>query len=155
MYSNSLGKGIPLGSRRITSEDYLRIAKEVLQCIDTVERHIDKAIAKQLDANEVMADIISSDNAWLVEDTYLVMYQVVNPWYAPKEILHLSEKLVLRLKPGLDFAIVPKFLAWRQEVEGCCLTAVGTALASSDDTLASKYEQHGFRREAILLIKER
>lgn len=144
-----------MASRRIGPGDYVRIAQAVISCIDTVKATVDKAIAKNVDATAVMSYIIGSDNAWLVDDTFLVMFHVGTPWYSPSNIIELREELVLRLKPGLDFSVVPAFLEQRAEAEGVCLTAVGTALASSDDALATKYEEQGFRREATLLIKER
>lgn len=142
-----------MASRRVIPEDYEKIALVVIQTIDLVESTVDKAISSRLSAERVMSHIIQSENSWIVDETFLVVYSVVTPWYSPLEISDLREELVLRLQPGLDFSCVPVFLAQRHDVEGVSLTAVGTALASSDDALASKYEQHGFRREAILLTK--
>jgi hypothetical protein len=144
-----------MGNRRVQPDDYARIAVSVIQCIDTVRLTNDKAIAKRLDEEAVMAHIISSPNAWLVDDAFLVVYSVVTPWYAPRNSFELREELVLRLDHSdKPFSLVPEFLAQRAEAEGVVLTAVGTALARSDDALAAKYEQHGFLREATLLTKE-
>lgn len=143
-----------LGSRRITAKDYERIAIAVLSCIEKVQATSDKAIAKSLHENSVMAHIIQSDNAWIVEDSYLVVFSVVTPWWAPYKYFEIREELVLKLSAEGDFSCVPAFLEQRRAAEGASLTAVGTALARSDDALAAKYEQHGFRREATLLIKE-
>jgi hypothetical protein len=143
-----------LSSRRVVPEDYISIAVVVVQTIELVRATVGKAIAKRLSDHAVMSYIIASENAWIVDDTYLVVYDVVTPWYAPKEIKDLREVLVLRLRPGSDFSRVPEFLAQRTAAEGASLAAVGTALARSDDALAVKYEQSGFRREAILLTRE-
>lgn len=144
-----------MGSRRVQPSDYPRIALAVIDCIDTMRAEGDKAITRRLDEQSVMAHIISSPNSWLVEDTFLVVYSIVTPWYSPRDSFELREELALRIEPSNhSFSLVPEFLAQRAEAEGVVLTAVGTALARSDDALASKYEQHGFRREAVLLIKE-
>ncbi len=144
-----------MGNRRVRPDDYARIAVSVLQCIDTVRLTNDKAIAKRLDEEAVMSHIISSPNAWLVDDTFLVVFSIVTPWYAPRNSFELREELVLRLDHSdKPFSLVPEFLAQRAAAEGVVLTAVGTALARSDDALATKYEQHGFLREATLLTKE-
>lgn len=147
--------GLPLGNRRIGPEDYQKIAVAVIQCIDTMRKEGGKAITRRLDEQSVMTHIISSQNAWLLEDTFLVVYSIVTPWYAPCNSFELREELVLRITHNSrDFSVVPEFLAQRAEAEGVVLTAVGTALARSDDALATKYEQHGFLREATLLTKE-
>ena len=144
-----------MGNRRVRPDDYARIAVSVIECIDSVRQENDKAIAKRLDEEAVMSHIISSPNAWLVDDTFLVVYSIVTPWYAPRNSFELREELVLRIEPSnKPFSVVPEFLAQRAEAEGVVLTAVGTALARSDDALATKYEQHGFLREATLLTKE-
>lgn len=143
-----------MASRRITPEDYQAIATNVLSCIDMLENLDSKAIYSRLDAHRVMTHIITSENAWLVDESYLVVFSVVTPWYAPLEILDIREELVLKLKPEADFSCVPAFLEQRRETEGASLVAVGTSLAKSDSALAAKYEQHGFRTEAYLLIKE-
>lgn len=127
----------------------------VIQCIGTMRKEGGKAITRRLDEQSVMSHVISSHNAWLVEDTFLVVYSVITPWYAPRNSFELREELVLRITHNaIDFSVVPEFLAQRAEAEGVVLTAVGTALARSDDALATKYEQHGFLREATLLTKE-
>jgi hypothetical protein len=144
-----------MGNRRVRPDDYARIAVSVIECIDNVRQENDKAIAKRLDEEAVMSHIISSPNAWLVDDTFLVVYGIVTPWYAPRNSFELREELVLRLTHNSSsFSVVPEFLAQRAEAEGVVLTAVGTALARSDDALATKYEHHGFRREATLLTRE-
>lgn len=143
-----------MASRRITPDDYERIAITVISCIDIVRATSDKAIARRLDEQRVLTHIITSENSWIVEDSYLVVFSVVTPWYSPTEICDIREELVLKLSAEGDFSCVPAFLEQRREAEGASLTAVGTSLASSDSALATKYEQHGFRREATLLIKE-
>lgn len=142
-----------LGSRRIIPEDYERIAVAVLGCIDHCREYSTKAIHKRLDEQRVMTHILASENAWLVEDAFLVVFSVVAPWWAPVEDLEIREELVLKISDG-DFSCVPAFLEQRRAAEGAYLTAVGTSLARLDEPLAAKYEQHGFRREATLLIKE-
>lgn len=144
-----------MGNRRIRPDDYQRIATAVIECIEDMRESGDKAITRRLDEQSVMSHIISSPNAWLVQNTFLVVYSIVAPWYAPRNSFELREELVLRITPSNDpFSVVPAFLEQRAEAEGVVLTAVGTALARSDDALAAKYEQHGFLREAILLTKE-
>jgi len=100
-----------------------------------------------------MTHILASENAWLVDDAFLVVFSVATPWYAPSNSFEIREELVLKIGDG-DFSCVPAFLEQRRAAEGACLTAVGTSLARSDEHLAAKYEQHGFRKEATLLIKE-
>lgn len=144
-----------MANRKVMEEDHTIIASAVIQCIEDMRGDSSKAIYSRLDEVSVMSHIMTSENAWIVDETFLVAYSIVTPWYAPRKSFELREELVLRLCPSnKPFSVVPEFLAQRAEAEGVVLTAVGTALARSDDALATKYEQHGFRREATLLIKE-
>lgn len=119
--------------------------------IEYVQARAAKEWVKDLDLEKVVETINEAD-AWIVDETYLVMYVVDTPWYGNKP--WLLEQLVLALKPGGDFSAVTDFLEDRARAEGCSFCVVGTALAPSDKALARLYTRQGYQGEVITLTKE-
>ncbi|AXN53745.1 hypothetical protein SPS_34 [Sphingomonas phage Scott] len=73
-------------------------------------------------------------------------------WWSDSPII--AEQLVFALEPGGSLDAVVEFLEAKAREAGAKRVCVGTALAKSDDALASQYEKRGFSRMAINLAKE-
>jgi hypothetical protein len=144
-----------MSARKITRADYFLIRT----AMETRLRRMwkwrpAKAFLKFINVDTVMSGLYADDvNAYIVEETYLVVYDIVSPWYN-SEITLLEEMLVVRLVPGSDFSCVPAFLERVATEAGATLVCAGTALARIDAALASVYHKHGFQTETHLLIKE-
>lgn len=106
-----------------------------------------------IDIDTCLASIYESDNAYIVDDAFLVVFDVITPWYA-KDVTFLEEVIILRLVPGGDFKNVASFLERKREEAGAKLVCVGTALARTDAALASVYHKLGFRTETVVLVKD-
>lgn len=107
---------------------------------------------QHLDVEEALRFLFGSANAYIVADTYLVVYQVGTPWFTNK--VFLSEQLVLKLGGNATFAVVTEFLTRHGREAGAVLAEAGTALARSDAALASLYQDGGFTPACIALTKE-
>lgn len=94
------------------------------------------------------------DTAFIVEEAYLVAYDVGTPWYAKEGAVMLHERIVVRLAVSGDFSVVPAFLADKAREAGAVLALAGTALAKADNALASLYHRAGFSTQALTLAKE-
>lgn len=123
--------------------------------IAKLQRSKRKAMYDLLDIDAAMASIYEFDDAYIVADSYLVIYALVQPWFAAEGVSLLTELLVVRVAvSGADFTVVPAFLEGAAREAGCKLAVVGTALAKADNALASLYIRSGFKAETITLTKE-
>lgn len=140
--------------RRIDAvADYQVIYDAVVSTLGKIRRKSDKAWIKRIDCESVLDTLFDPDcTAYIVDETYLVYYEVGSAWYGPTTML--EEKLVLSLRPGSSFSVVTDFLEERARLHGAELIVVGTALAPSDAALARCYTRQGFKQEVITLIKE-
>lgn len=111
-----------------------------------------KSWYKYIDVDIVMRRIYDVE-LYIVDEAYLVAYQIDTPWYAKDDVLILEEVIVLRLADG-DFSKVPAFLKRKGKEAGAALVSVGTALARNDVALASMYQRFGFRSGDITLTLE-
>jgi len=139
--------------RRLTAEDFPAVYDAVVSTLGKIRRKSDKAWVKHIDTVSVLETLFDPDcTAYIVDDTYLIYYEVGSAWYGPATTL--EEKLVLSLRPGSSFSVVTDFLEERARLHGAELIAVGTALAPSDAALARCYSRQGYKQEVITLIKE-
>jgi hypothetical protein len=113
-----------------------------------------KAWFKFIDIDTCLDSIYASDNAYIVDDAFLVVYELVTPWYAKEDVVLLNEVIILRLVPGGDFKNVASFLERKREEAGAKLVCVGTALTRTDAALASVYHKLGFKTETIILVQD-
>ncbi len=142
-------------ARKLLQADYTRIETALSSRIDKAKREQRKPTHAYLDIAAFMAGIYNFTNAYIVADSYLVCYEVIQPWWTKDGDWLLAEQLVLRLSvSGADFRVVPEFLTAQAREAGCVLAAVGTALALSDKPLASLYSRHGFQPSAASLAKD-
>lgn len=107
---------------------------------------------RYLDVDVAMSSIYEFEHAYIVADSFLVIYSVEAPWYSNDLFLH--ERLVLRLMKSAPFGVVTQFLTSAAVEAGAVLAAAGTALAKSDAALASLYIKDGFSPEGLTLVKE-
>jgi len=107
---------------------------------------------REVDAGGLFDYLVT--RAVVFQETYLLLMTKDRPWYANYDIL--VENLFIRLyKDGAaTFTDVVEFLKWAAQQHNCRYLAVGTALAVSNNHLASKWQQHGFRVEGIELSLE-
>lgn len=113
-----------------------------------------KAWFKLIDLDACLKFIFNAEHAYIVGGAFLVVYEIVSPWYAKDEDTILEEVIVLRLVRGGDFSSVPAFLERKRAEAGAKLVCAGTALARTDAALASVYQKLGFKTETIILVKE-
>lgn len=132
----------------------MRIVVAVHKQVAKTKARSKKRWTHYISADSVLEEIFSTENAYIVGETFLVLYNVGVPWYAPEDVKFLEEKLVLNLGGAADFSVVPAFLEQRAEAEGAYLVGVGTALAISDRSLCRVYSRYGFHPEVVTLIKE-
>lgn len=141
-----------VASRKLEAEDAQWIVTAAKRSLDKVMARSDKLWVKHIDFNKVIEYIADAEDAYIVEDKFLVIYDLVTPWYTNS--LWLAERLVLALDTGGNFTDVTDFLEERARAEGAVLVGVGTALAISDRALARCYSQRGYSGELLSLFKE-
>lgn len=90
----------------------------------------------------------------VIDDAYLLVYDIATPWYSFKEVL--NELLVLRIGKGSSFnAVVDTLddLAYEHDVS---LTLVGGAFTRAPKALSRLYSRHGYIDEGKpSLVKRR
>jgi hypothetical protein len=141
-----------LQARKLGADDYYLIRGILKALIRKLQASGRKAIYKHLDLEKSMAELFQFDHAYVVEESYLVVYELGIPWYSSS--LFLSEQLVLQLSSKSDFSVVTRFLEQAGREAGAALAEAGTALAKHDAALASLYEEAGFIKAAFALTKE-
>lgn len=139
-------------ARLIDPRDYNLVSKTVISTINKLVKNNAKLWFKYLDAKAVIDFLISHDATYIVDETYLVAYDIDVPWYSNELFLH--ELVVLKLKPGSSFDKVTSFLEGKRDEAGAKIIFSGTTLAEDDVKLASLYISQGFVQSAIGLMKE-
>jgi hypothetical protein len=140
--------------RKLHRDDYqliLRMLTDMVKRLQATER---KAMYRYMDPVAATAALYDMDNVYIVGEAYLVAYSLGTPWYCPDNVVMLTERLVLRLAAGGGFEIIPEFLSRKAAEAGAVLAIAGTALAKSDEALASLYHRAGFSTQALTLVKE-
>lgn len=119
----------------------------------------DKSWVKSVDLDSVRHYLYcthrgETDHCMGIVGNYLVLFYVVQPWWATDKIL--QEDLVIRVGPpepgGLE--AVADYLTLVAKNTGCKGIAVGTAFATRDKALIRAYQRLGFREESTQLYKE-
>lgn len=89
----------------------------------------------------------------IVEDTYLVLFSVIRPWFTNKILI--DEKLIFRLLDGPGkFTDVIEALEYIAQVMGASAVMAGTALAPKDEVLVRMFQRAGFESNHTGLFKE-
>lgn len=141
-------------ARKLRHDEIADIEIHVRKTYEKLSKRVSKAWVKHIKIEDVIKMICACDNAWVINDSYLVCYEIYPPWYN-SDITILSETLVGRFrKSSSKFSDVIEFLESKGREAGCELVAVGTALAITDRSLASLYQHEGFVPECTLLAKD-
>lgn len=92
-------------------------------------------------------------HAVIVENTYLVLFAVISPWFTNKTLI--DEKLIFRLLDGPGkFSDVTAALDHIAASTNAAGIMVGTALAPSDKVMARMFQRAGFELSQSSLFKE-
>lgn len=139
--------------RKVIDLDYGDIYVAAEDHLAKAQKRTGKVWVQRVRLDKVLDVLLDPDNyVFIVDETFLVFYEVGQPWYADTDVL--EEKLVLNLRQGAKFSAVTDFLEERARLHQAELIGVGTALAASDAALVRCYTREGYRQEAITLIKE-
>lgn len=89
----------------------------------------------------------------IVEDTYLVLFSVIRPWFTNKALI--DEKLIFRLLNGpgkfSDAVAALEYIAKTTDAAG---VMVGTALAPNDKVMVRMFQRAGFELSQSGLFKD-
>lgn len=86
--------------------------------------------------------VFEHDNSYIVDETFLVCYQIGTPWFSNEQML--GEMTVLRLAPGGSFSAVTDFLKAEAKRHSCKWVLTGTLLSNCDEVLSRLYTMKGF-----------
>lgn len=137
-----------------TAADTARVEAALRTYHDKIKHRITKVWFKFVDVDHVLTLITSGEaNAFIVDNSYLVVVDVGTPWYSRTAII-VEEQMVLRLDGGAaPFTSVTEFLQRVSDQHSADLTVVGTALAPVDEAVARLYQRQGFRTQCQSLAK--
>ena len=92
-------------------------------------------------------------HAVIVENTYLVLFAVISPWFTNKTLI--DEKLIFRLLDGPGkFSDVVKALEHIAKSTNASGIMVGTALAPNDKVMVRMFQRTGFELSQSSLFKD-
>lgn len=98
--------------------------------------------------------VLGGVEALILDEAFLVAYDVGSPWYSDR--VFLREQLVLRIGEGSSFSAVCDLLDDLAEQHGANDILVGGALAKHPRALERMYKAHGYEVQAApSLIKRR
>jgi hypothetical protein len=78
----------------------------------------------------------------IIDDAYLLVYEVATPWHSNKQVVH--ELMVLRLRAGSNFNAVCDTLDDIAEGSQAAAILVGGALTRSPEALVRLYKARGY-----------
>lgn len=94
-----------------------------------------------------------SIRALVIEETYLVLYALVRPWFTDQTII--DEKLIFRLRLGKGkFPDVIDTLNAIAKEENAAGVMVGTGLTHNDAAMSRLYQREGFEPSSSNLYKQ-
>ncbi len=143
-----------LSERKLDPTDYDLIRTVLTAMVDRLKRTGRKAVHGYLDVQSAMDWLAEHDNVYIINESYLVAYDIGTPWYAAEDVSFLQECLVLAIAISGDFTAIPVFLERKAREAGAVLVLAGTALANSDNALASLYHPAGYVQQSLTLVKE-
>lgn len=139
--------------RPLTKEDYPHIEAYVKQ---RAWERADKKWIALIDSSRIEATLKNLNpniHAVIVEDTYLLLFAVISPWFTSKTLI--DEKLIFRLLDGPGkFSDVVKALEHIAESTNSAGIMVGTALAPKDNVMVRMFQKAGFELSQAGLFKE-
>lgn len=151
MFSTYSPKVSPLRRRQPDRMDSRRI-REALEANLVSVREAPVAVLVDIDkAVEVIVNNVV--DAVIVDEAYLVVYEIGIPWYSDKEVL--LELLVLRIGEGSSFTAVTDTLDDLAYENDVVYTFVGSAFARSPRALSRLYSRQGFVDEGRPSLNKR
>lgn len=91
------------------------------------------------DKDRTVNCIYNNISSVVIDDTYLLCYDVIEPWYCEDKLL--LECLVMRLnKNNKTFDVVLEALDWLAEINECVGIVSSTALSPDDKILKKLYK---------------
>ena len=139
-----------LSARRVEPSDEQHIQSVIMKALERAKKRCSKIWLHTIDIDCVMEMIRSRDTSYVVEG-YLVVYDVVVPFYSRLPVL--AEVMVLRIGRGGTISDVAAFLQAKAQEAGCPTQHAGTAFSFNDDTLANLYIKEGFSQGGVSLCK--
>lgn len=126
--------------REVNLSDY----PTIYLLLDSMVTQGNTLVARIGDAETAARAIASGAvDARVIDEQYLVVFNVGRPWYSDR--LVLEELMVLRLRPGTaPFSKVTDFLERMAGSVGAELIMVGGALSDRPNALRRAYRQQGF-----------
>lgn len=89
---------------------------------------------------------------YIVNETYLVVYTISEPWYSKSK--YLEECLVLRVyETNEKFKCVAEFLEQEAIKHGCIGIYVATDMSIKNNVVSRMYRRYGFTEDSIKLYK--
>lgn len=82
-------------------------------------------------------------DAVVIDESYLLVYAVVKPWYSKNSYV-VSEELVLRIGKGSHFGSVVHTLEEIAKLHDCDAIVTGGALARSSRAITRMYQRYGY-----------
>lgn len=140
--------------RKLNKSDYFLILRVLTDMVQRLQQCGRKAMYQYMDPKVALKALYAMEHAYIIDDAYLVAYELDTPWWASDGTLFLHEQLVLGLAVSGDFTVIPDFLSREADRAGAVLAVAGTALAKSDDALARLYHRAGYSTQALTLVKE-
>lgn len=102
---------------------------------------------------DIFLDKFDSFQSLIINETYLVIYDVGELWWSDKKVL--AENMILRIYNGqAKFSDIMKTLDVLAEINNCGYIDVGTALNKDMDRLNQKFIEHGYEPVQYNLIKK-
>lgn len=137
-----------------SAADAARIESALRTYHAKIEHRITKVWFKFVDVDHVLTLITSGEaNAFIVDNSYLVVVDVGIPWYS-KSVILVEEQMVLKLLDGgAPFTSVTDFLHLVGEQHKAAAMVAGTALAPVDEAVARLYQRQGFSVQCQSLAK--
>lgn len=139
--------------RPLTKEDYPFIDKYVKQ---RAWERTNKKWTSLIDPTLIETTLKNMNpniHAVVVEDTYLLLFAVISPWFTNKTLI--DEKLVFRFLDGpgkfSDVTAALEHIATSTNAAGIM---VGTALAPSSKVMVRMYQRAGYELSQSGLFKE-
>lgn len=140
--------------RKLNKSDYHLVKRVLTVMVERLQRTGAKSMYAYMDVPTAMNWLYSLEHVYIVDDAYLVAYELGTPEYIREGVTFLNERLVIRLAVSGDFTVVPAFLERKAREAGAKLACAGTALAKADGALASLYHRAGFSTQALTLVKD-
>ena len=128
--------------RKLRPNDRSSICCKLTKATDKAR---DKEVCVGLSIEYAVDRIMGDPNSVILDESYLVCYSVVEPWY--KDYGVVVERLVLKLDNTSSFDVVCEFLEDVAREHGCNAIVSGGALAVKTKALKHLYEKHGFVEE--------